>query len=102
MKKARKLAVIVAMLTLMSSIHVFAAEAPTPQHQHTEACTADTATPAGTVTSYRCLDTGCRAYLEILGIYSVNGCRYCGDNVYLYQCTHCGKQYKICASGVFN
>jgi len=102
MKKAKKLLFLVAALTLISSINVFAAESfPCNLHEeHIGLCSYDPNYENGDITSYRCINTGCRAYL--IYKYPIGNCVYCNSSTHAYACSHCPEWYCICESGDFN
>lgn len=102
MKNLKKFVALVAMLTFVSSINVFAAESIPCRHTNddTTICSYDPNYVNGSVTSYRCPKSNCRAYL--IYKYPIGNCVYCNSKTHAYACSHCPEWYCICESGDFN
>lgn len=86
------------MLALAFSINAFAAE--NFAHPYSESHSYDPGYKKGDITSYRCPNSNCRAFL----IYQrfLTTCGYCDSNTHSYKCSHCPAWYSICETGHFN
>lgn len=99
MRKVTKFVFLTAMIALLFSVSVFAKEAIPCQHLDSYTTNSFAYRP-GDITTYRCLNTGCRAYL----IYRkpMSTCIYCSSKSHAYECSQCGMWYCICESGDYN